>query len=117
MKIGIPKEIKNNENRVAITTAGVKTLTEAGHRVYIENYAGIGSGISNQDYISAGAEILDDVEELFDNVEMIMKVKEPLSQEYNYFHQGQVLFTYLHLADAFGMEHLPLSEVLSEFKI
>ncbi len=98
MKIGIPREIKNNENRVAITDAGVKGLVEAGHQVYIENFAGIGSGISNKEYTSAGAEILDDVKELFDSVEMIMKVKEPLREEYEYFHEGQILFTYLHLA-------------------
>ncbi|MFW6287296.1 MAG: alanine dehydrogenase [bacterium] len=98
MRIGIPKEIKNNENRVAITPAGVKTLIDNGHNILIEDNAGIGSGISNHDYISAGAEIINDVKELYNLSEMIMKVKEPLKEEYEYFHEGQILFTYLHLA-------------------
>lgn len=97
MIIGVPKEIKNNENRVAITPAGVKVLSSKGHRVIIEENAGIGSGISNEDYISAGAEIIP-AATLFGEAEMIMKVKEPLPEEYDYFREGQILFTYLHLA-------------------
>ncbi len=98
MIIGVPKEIKNNENRVAITSAGVKGLAEAGHRVIIEKGAGVGSGISDEEYQKAGAEILAEVKEVFGRAEMIMKVKEPLPEEYDYFRPGHILFTYLHLA-------------------
>ncbi|RCW46357.1 MULTISPECIES: alanine dehydrogenase [unclassified Halanaerobium] len=98
MIVGVPKEIKNNENRVAITAAGVEALTKAGHEVLIEKYAGKGSGIDDKEYISAGATILSDKKELFERAEMIMKVKEPLPEEYDYFHEDQLLFTYLHLA-------------------
>lgn len=82
MRIGVPKEIKNNENRVGITPAGVSAFIKAGHKVYIENNAGEGSGISNQEYISAGAEILNTAKEVFDIADMIIKVKEPLPEEY-----------------------------------
>lgn len=98
MLVGIPKEIKNNENRVAITPAGVAALVRAGHQVIIENEAGIGSGITNQDYITAGASILDSPQEVFGRADMIMKVKEPLAPEYDLLREGQILFTYLHLA-------------------
>ncbi|AVX19456.1 MAG: alanine dehydrogenase [Bacillota bacterium] len=98
MIIGVPKEIKNNENRVAITPAGVQAMVAAGHKVVIENNAGAGSGISNEEYIAAGAEILATPQEVFAAADMIMKVKEPLPQEYDLFKEGQVLFTYLHLA-------------------
>jgi len=98
MIIGVPKEIKNNENRVAITSAGVKGLTEAGHTVIIEKEAGIGSGISDEEYRKAGAELLDEAREVFARAEMIMKVKEPLPEEYDYFRERHILFTYLHLA-------------------
>ncbi|VBB05398.1 alanine dehydrogenase & pyridine nucleotide transhydrogenase signature 2 [Lucifera butyrica] len=98
MIIGVPKEIKNNENRVAITPAGVTALCKAGHRVIIEKDAGIGSGISNEAYQEAGADILETSQDIFGNADMIMKVKEPLPAEYDLFKQGQILFTYLHLA-------------------
>lgn len=98
MLVGVPKEIKNNENRVAITPAGVAALVNAGHQVIIEQEAGTGSGIANQDYIAAGATILDSAQEVFGRAEMIMKVKEPLQPEYDLLRPGQILFTYLHLA-------------------
>jgi alanine dehydrogenase len=98
MIIAVPKEIKNNENRVALTAAGTEILKKAGHQILIEKNAGKGSGISDQDYKEAGAEILVDKRELFDRAKMIIKVKEPLKEEYNLFKEGQILFTYLHLA-------------------
>lgn len=98
MIVGVPKEIKNNENRVALTPAGVEALRKAGHQVVIENNAGVGSGISNEEYIAAGAEILATPTEVFGTADMIMKVKEPLPAEYDLFKDGQLLFTYLHLA-------------------
>jgi alanine dehydrogenase len=97
MYIGIPKEIKNNENRVAITPAGVIALTKAGHHVTVETKAGIGSGFEDIDYREAGATIATDAASVW-NQEMVMKVKEPLSSEYAYFRDGLILFTYLHLA-------------------
>jgi len=97
MKIGVPKEIKNNENRVAMTPAGVVNLVTNGHEVYIESNAGIGSGFTDEDYQSAGATIVKSAEEAW-SMEMVMKVKEPLPLEYKYFREGLVLFTYLHLA-------------------
>ncbi|MGE7946938.1 alanine dehydrogenase [Lysinibacillus sp. NPDC093688] len=97
MKIGIPKEIKNNENRVAMTPAGVVTLTNSGHEVYIETRAGLGSSFTDADYLAAGAHIVDTAKEAWAQ-EMIMKVKEPVASEYDYFYEGQILFTYLHLA-------------------
>ena len=98
MLIGIPKEIKNNENRVAITPAGVLTLINAGHTVMIESTAGMGSGFMDSDYESAGATIYSTPEEIWTKADMIMKVKEPLHEEYKYFRPGLILFTYLHLA-------------------
>jgi len=98
MIIGVPKEIKNNENRVAITPAGVEALVSAGHKVVIENNAGLGSGITNEEYEKAGAEILPTPADVFAAADMIMKVKEPLPPEYPLFKEGQILFTYLHLA-------------------
>jgi len=97
MKIGVPKEIKNNENRVAMTPAGVVTLTSAGHEVFIESGAGLGSSFSDADYIAAGATIVGTAKEAWTQ-EMVMKVKEPIQSEYQYFYEGLVLFTYLHLA-------------------
>jgi alanine dehydrogenase len=97
MIIGVPAEIKNNENRVAITPSGVMTLTAAGHTVLVENNAGVGSGFTNEDYAAAGAQILDDVKDVW-AAEMVMKVKEPLESEYKYFRSDLILFTYLHLA-------------------
>jgi len=98
MIIGVPKEIKNNENRVALTPAGVVAFLKAGHKVVIEKNAGVGSGISNEEYIAAGAEIMATPAEIFNSSEMIMKVKEPIPVEYELFKDGQLLFTYLHLA-------------------
>ncbi|WP_046228385.1 alanine dehydrogenase [Paenibacillus dauci] len=100
MRIGIPKEIKNNENRVAITPAGVTTLTAAGHEVYVETQAGKGSGFTDSVYEQAGATIIQQPAEVWSTAEMILKVKEPLPSEYGYFREGLILFTYLHLAAA-----------------
>lgn len=97
MIIGIPKEVKNNENRVAITPAGVHAFVQAGHKVLIEKGAGEGSGILDREFSGAGAEMTE-VAEVWGHSDMIMKVKEPLSSEYAFFKRGQVLFTYLHLA-------------------
>ncbi len=98
MIIGVPKEIKNNENRVAITPAGVDELVRRGHRVLVEVSAGMGSGISDDEYAQAGAKVLPTAKEVFEAADMIVKVKEPLPPEYELFHEGQILFTYLHLA-------------------
>lgn len=97
MKIGVPKEIKNNENRVAMTPAGVLSLIANGHEVYIEKGAGLGSAFTDDDYIAAGAKIVDTAADAW-NAEMVLKVKEPVKSEYNYFREGLILFTYLHLA-------------------
>ncbi|WP_338788573.1 alanine dehydrogenase [Metabacillus sp. FJAT-53654] len=98
MIIGVPTEIKNNENRVALTPGGVTQLVACGHRVLIERNAGIGSGFENEDYVKAGAELVEDPAKVWANAEMVMKVKEPLPSEYGYFRKGLILFTYLHLA-------------------
>jgi alanine dehydrogenase len=98
MIIGVPKEIKNNENRVALTPSGVVSFLKTGHRVLVEKDAGFGSGFADEDYRSAGAEVLEEAQEVWGQAEMIMKVKEPLPQEYAYFREGLILFTYLHLA-------------------
>ncbi|HBI99961.1 MAG TPA: alanine dehydrogenase [Lysinibacillus sp.] len=98
MKIGIPKEIKNNENRVAITPAGVVSLITEGHQVLVEAGAGVGSGFPNEEYVSAGAQLIEDAAKVWSSAEMVMKVKEPLATEYPYFRPGLILFTYLHLA-------------------
>jgi alanine dehydrogenase len=97
MRIGVPKEVKNNENRVAMTPAGVVNLIHFGHEVYIETGAGTGSGFLDEDYVNAGAKIVQTAEEAW-SMEMVMKVKEPLPVEYAYFREGLILFTYLHLA-------------------
>ncbi|MEF3353904.1 alanine dehydrogenase [Paenibacillus sp. GYB006] len=97
MIIGVPKEIKNNENRVAITPAGVLSFVNAGHEVLIEDGAGLGSGISNDAYIQAGATIVSTAEEAW-SAKMVMKVKEPQHEEFIYFREDLILFTYLHLA-------------------
>lgn len=99
MIIGVPKEIKNNENRVAITPAGVVQLINAGHKVVIEANAGIGSGFTDEEYKQAGAEIVERASEVWEKAEMILKVKEPLPAEYVYFRKELILFTYLHLAN------------------
>ena len=98
MNIGVPKEIKNNEFRVAITPAGVRELVDNGHFVYLENGAGIGSAIADDDYKKVGASILSSAEEVWDKAELVLKVKEPIAAEYKRMRKGQALFTYLHLA-------------------
>ncbi|MDF2720482.1 MAG: alanine dehydrogenase [Paenibacillus sp.] len=98
MKIGVPKEIKNNENRVAITPAGVTALVKAGHEVRIETEAGEGSGFPDLDYAGAGALICAEAADVWNLSDMVMKVKEPLAQEFRFFREGLILFTYLHLA-------------------
>lgn len=98
MIIGVPKEIKNNENRVALTPAGAMSLIKAGHTVVIESKAGLGSGFGDESYQEVGAAIEADAAKVWADAEMIMKVKEPISSEYKYFRKGLILFTYLHLA-------------------
>jgi len=98
MIIGVPKEIKNKENRVGMVIAGVRALTQNGHKVLIQKDAGIGVGISDDDYAKAGAKILGTAKEVFDQSDMIVKVKEPLPEEYPLLREGQILYTYLHLA-------------------
>lgn len=98
MIIGIPKEIKNNENRVGMTPSGVKELVAHGHKVYVQHTAGEGSGFSDDEYIKAGAEILPTIEETYAIAEMIIKVKEPIEPEYKLVKKGQLLFTYFHFA-------------------
>lgn len=98
MIIGVPKEIKTHENRVAMLPGGVSAMTQNGHEVLIETGAGVGSGSSNQDYIDAGAEIVEDVEAVWSRADMIMKVKEPIKEEYARIREGQVIFTYFHFA-------------------
>lgn len=98
MIIGVPKEIKNNENRVAMTPAGVAELKHNGHTVYVQHTAGEGSGFSDDEYISAGAQILPTIEAVYDIAEMIVKVKEPIEPEYKLIKKDQVVFTYFHFA-------------------
>jgi len=98
VNVGVVKEIKAYENRIAITPAGVAAMVSAGHQVYVESDAGVGSGFEDRDYESAGASIAPSNLEVFATCEMIMKVKEPLPVEYDLFREGQILFTYLHLA-------------------
>jgi alanine dehydrogenase len=98
MKVGVPKEVKNHEYRVAITPAGVHELTRAGHQVVIERGAGAGSAIPDEDFVAAGAVIRPDADEVWAAADLILKVKEPVPEEYHRLRKGQVLFTYLHLA-------------------
>jgi alanine dehydrogenase len=100
MIIGVPREIKNHEYRVAIVPAGVKAMVENGHKVIIQKSAGEGCGVSDAEYAAAGAQIKTTAEEVFKEAEMIIKVKEPLAQEYKLLRKNQLLFTYLHLAPA-----------------
>lgn len=97
MIIGVPKEIKNNENRVGLTPAGVTAFKNNGHEVWIENNAGMGSGFTDEDYQAAGAKIVSTAKEAW-SADMVIKVKEPLSEEYGFFREGLLLYTYLHLA-------------------
>lgn len=98
MRIGIPTEIKNNENRVAITQVGVSELTRRGHQVIIQRGAGLGSMITDEEYQAAGAELVDSADIVWNSCDMVMKVKEPIPSEYAMMRRGQVLFTYFHLA-------------------
>ena len=98
MRIGCPKEIKAQECRVGLTPAGVDALVRAGHAVFVEDNAGLASGFANEEYVAQGATILPTAREVYDIAEMIVKVKEPLEPEYELMHEGQIMFTYLHLA-------------------
>ncbi|MBS1518812.1 MAG: alanine dehydrogenase [Bacteroidetes bacterium] len=100
MKIGVPKEIKPNENRVALTPIGAEVLKRHGHKVYVETNAGRGSGFSDADYKRSGASILKKAKEVFDTADMIMKVKEPIKPEYSLIRKNQVVFTYFHFASS-----------------
>lgn len=103
MIIGVPKEIKNSENRVAIAPSGVMELTKLGHQVFIQTTAGEGSGFSNDEYIGAGASILPSIEVVYKEAEMIIKVKEPVESEYSLCRKGQLLFTYFHFASSVSL--------------
>jgi alanine dehydrogenase len=98
VKVAIPREVKNHEYRVAITPSGVHELVKNGHEVYVEKDAGVGSSILNEDYVAAGARILDTADDVWGTGELILKVKEPIASEYDRMREGQTLFTYLHLA-------------------
>ncbi|GIM28013.1 alanine dehydrogenase [Clostridium polyendosporum] len=112
MIIGLVKEIKNNENRVGLTPNGVSVLIKRGHKVLVEKSAGEGSGFEDSQYEKAGAEIFPDKKKIFDTVDLIVKVKEPLECEYELFRQGQTLYTYLHLAP-----NLELTKALLDKKV
>jgi alanine dehydrogenase len=111
MIIGVPREIKNNENRVALTPAGVKEFCKRGHEVYIQNNAGVDSGFLNEDYEMTGARILPSIEEVYGKAEMIIKVKEPIETEYPLIKKNQLLFTYFHFAS-----YRPLTEAMIKSK-
>jgi len=96
--VGIPKEVKNNEFRVSTTPAGVHSLVIAGHSVFVEKGAGVGSAIADSDYVKAGGTIFDCADEVWEKSDLIIKVKEPIAEEYHRMRKGQILFTYLHLA-------------------
>src|SRR5580765_1028472 len=99
MIVGVPREIKAGEQRVALTPAGARALSEAGHGVLVERGAGLGSGIGDEEYTAAGA-ALDAVERVWASADLILKVKEPIAEEYRHFRAGQAIFTYFHLAAA-----------------
>src|SRR5690625_1900647 len=105
MKIGIPKELLNNENRVALNPAGVLTLTEAGHEVYVQAGAGEGASFLDEDYINAGATIVETAAEAWNN-ELIMKVKEPLEEEYDFLYEGQIIRSEEHTSELQSRGHL-----------
>ena len=112
MNIGVPKEIKISENRVGLTESGVKQLVREGHTVFVEENAGLGASISNETYETAGAVILNTAHEVYKKSEMIVKVKEPLPEEFEFLQERQILYTFLHLA-----AELKLTKVLLEKKI
>ena len=112
MKIGVPKEVKDNEFRVAITPVGTHELTEHGHQVFVEKNAGVGSQIPDEEYVAAGATIIDSADDVWGAADMVLKVKEPIAEEYSRMREGQTLFTYLHLA-----ADQPLTEELVKRKV
>lgn len=112
MIIGVPKEIKNNENRVALTPGGAETLVKLGHQVLVESSAGLGSGYEDKEYEEAGAIIISEHGEIFKKSELVLKVKEPLPEEYDLLQENQIIFTYLHLA-----AEPELTKVLMERKV
>ncbi len=105
MIIGVPKEIKNNENRVALTPAGAAELVKRGHEVYVQTGGGNGSGFLDEDYIAAGATMLSTIEDVYGIAEMIIKVKEPIKSEYKLIKKGQILYTYFHFASGKELTH------------
>ena len=109
MIIGVPKEIKNNENRVSMTPAGVKELVNHGHTVYVQHTAGNGSGFTDEQYIAAGATILPEIADVYGVAEMIVKVKEPIEEEYALVRKGQLIFTYFHFASDLALTEAMLS--------
>ncbi|GGE36698.1 alanine dehydrogenase [Psychroflexus planctonicus] len=111
MKIGVPTEIKNNESRVSITPAGVYELTKQKHEVFVQSNAGYASGFTNQDYQNAGASILESIEDVYQVAETIVKVKEPIEEEYSLIQENQLLFTYFHFASS-----LQLTEAMLKAK-
>ncbi len=112
MKIGVPKEVKNHEYRVALTPVGAHELTQHGHEVLVQRGAGVGSQIPDEEYVAAGAKLLDDPDDVWGEVEMVLKVKEPIAEEYHRLREGLTLFTYLHLA-----ADKPLTEELVSKKV
>ena len=112
MKIGVPKEVKNHEYRVAMTPIGVHELTSHGHEVYVEQGAGVGSAVSDEEYTASGATILPTADDVWGTADMVLKVKEPVAEEYHRMREGQTLFTYLHLA-----ADKPLTEELIARKV
>jgi len=111
MKIGVPKEIKNNEFRVAITPNGVKEIVSHGHKVFIEKNAGLNSSFTDEDYLSAGADILENNISIYNESKLILKVKEPIEEEYSLIKENQIVFTYFHFAS-----HKPLLEAMIKSK-
>lgn len=111
MIIGVPKEIKNNENRVALTPAGALELTQRGHKVFIQKTAGEGSGFTDEEYKECGAKILPTIEDVYKKAEMIMKVKEPIKKEYKLIRENQLVFTYFHFAS-----YQPLTKAMIKSK-
>ncbi len=112
VKVGIPREVKNNEFRVAITPSGVHELVSHGHEVFVEKEAGVGSSINDEDYVAAGAQILGSADDVWATGDLVLKVKEPVAEEYHRMREGQTLFTYLHLA-----ADRPLTEELARRKV
>jgi len=110
MIIGVPKEIKAFENRVALTPAGVAELKKRGHEIFVQNTAGVGSGFDDEQYQNAGATILPTIQEVYAKADMIMKVKEPIEMEYELVKEGQLLFTYFHFASSEPLTHAMIAK-------